>query len=94
HILNAQVAIRARVVLQALVRLRRVPRGRAGAPACQGRRDGKKCKKAFRKDMAVYEESAEYCPHCDNHYVLDVKTRVVKLEGEDLSRPPADCARL
>jgi transposase len=29
----------------------------------------KKCKKAFRKDMTVYEESDEYCPHCDNHYV-------------------------
>jgi DNA-directed RNA polymerase subunit RPC12/RpoP len=29
----------------------------------------KKCKKAFRKDMAQYEESDEYCPHCDNHYV-------------------------
>ena len=29
----------------------------------------KKCKKAFRKDMSVYEESDEYCPHCDNHYV-------------------------
>lgn len=29
----------------------------------------KKCKKAFRKDMAEYEESDEYCPHCDNHYV-------------------------
>lgn len=29
----------------------------------------KKCKKAFRKDMANYEESDEFCPHCDNHYV-------------------------
>ena len=29
----------------------------------------KKCKKAFRKDMSTYEESDEYCPHCDNHYV-------------------------
>ena len=29
----------------------------------------KKCKKAFRKDMTEYEESDEYCPHCDNHYV-------------------------
>jgi hypothetical protein len=29
----------------------------------------KKCKKAFRKDMTTYEESDEYCPHCDNHYV-------------------------
>jgi hypothetical protein len=29
----------------------------------------KKCKKAFRKDMTQFEESDEYCPHCDNHYV-------------------------
>jgi len=45
----------------------------------------KKCKKAFRKDMTTYEESDEYCPHCDNHYVLDAKTpqAVVGVEGED-----------
>lgn len=35
----------------------------------------KKCKKAFRKDMTVYEESDEYCPHCDNHYVSFVGQR-------------------
>lgn len=29
----------------------------------------KKCKKAFRKEMETYEESDEFCPHCDNHYV-------------------------
>ncbi len=29
----------------------------------------KKCRKAFRKDMSAYEESDEFCPHCDNHYV-------------------------
>ncbi|KNZ74047.1 hypothetical protein J132_08357 [Termitomyces sp. J132] len=45
----------------------------------------KKCKKAFRKDMSSYEESDEYCPHCDNHYVLEAKTpqAVVGVEGED-----------
>lgn len=32
----------------------------------------KKCKKAFRKDMSTYEESDEYCPHCDNGYVNPV----------------------
>ncbi|KAJ7687177.1 hypothetical protein B0H17DRAFT_1070775, partial [Mycena rosella] len=54
----------------------------------------KKSKKAFPKDVAVYEESDEYCPHCDNHYVLDAKTpqAVVKLEGEDL-RVDARCVR-
>lgn len=29
----------------------------------------KKCRKTFRKDMSIYEDSDEYCPHCDNHYV-------------------------
>lgn len=29
----------------------------------------KKCKKTFRKDMTVYDDSDEYCPHCDNRYV-------------------------
>ncbi|KAG1794129.1 uncharacterized protein HD556DRAFT_1432050 [Suillus plorans] len=45
----------------------------------------KKCKKAFRKDMSNYEESDEFCPHCDNHYVIDAKTpqAVIGVEGED-----------
>lgn len=29
----------------------------------------KKCKKAFRKDMTTFEDSDEYCPNCDNHFV-------------------------
>lgn len=32
----------------------------------------KKCRRAFRKDMTHYEESDEYCPHCDNHYVSNL----------------------
>jgi len=48
----------------------------------------KKCKKAFRKDMTVYEESDEYCPHCDNHYVIEAKSpqRVVEIEAEDVRK--------
>src|SRR5436309_9556641 len=34
----------------------------------------KKCKKCFRKDMENFDETDEYCPHCDNHYVLEAKT--------------------
>ena len=34
----------------------------------------KKCKKAFRKDVAEFEEADEYCPHCDNHYIIEAKT--------------------
>ena len=37
----------------------------------------KKCKKAFRKDIGTYDESDEYCPHCDNHYVRTFLRRVV-----------------
>jgi len=35
--------------------------------------------------MATYEESDEYCPHCDNRYVLEAKTPqpIVGVEGED-----------
>ena len=41
----------------------------------------KKCKKAFRKDMGNYEESDEYCPHCDNHYVSNI-TSVLFRRGD------------
>jgi len=45
----------------------------------------KKCKKAFRKDMTEYEDSDEYCPHCDNHYVVEAREpqAVLGVEGED-----------
>lgn len=45
----------------------------------------KKCKKCFRKDTQEFEDSDEYCPHCDNHFVLDAKTPTpaLKFEGED-----------
>ena len=37
----------------------------------------KKCKKAFRKDVADMEapdEADEYCPHCDNHFLRPAVT--------------------
>ncbi|KAA8642900.1 uncharacterized protein ATNIH1004_009661 [Aspergillus tanneri] len=45
----------------------------------------KKCKKCFRKDAAEFEESDEYCPHCDNHFVIDAVTPkpALQVEGED-----------
>jgi hypothetical protein len=45
----------------------------------------KKCRKAFRKDAREFEDSDEYCPHCDNHFVLDALTPKASLnvEGED-----------
>ncbi|KAL3706184.1 hypothetical protein TMatcc_007194, partial [Talaromyces marneffei ATCC 18224] len=46
----------------------------------------KKCKKCFRKDTSEFEESDEYCPHCDNHFVIDAKTPQASLqvEGDDV----------
>ena len=34
----------------------------------------KKCKKVFRKQSEEIEDADEYCPHCDNHYVIAAKT--------------------
>ncbi|CRG87482.1 hypothetical protein PISL3812_04500 [Talaromyces islandicus] len=46
----------------------------------------KKCKKCFRKDTSEFEESDEYCPHCDNHFVIEAKTPQASLqvEGDDV----------
>lgn len=35
--------------------------------------------------MEDYDESDEYCPNCDNHYVLDAITpkAALKVESED-----------
>ncbi|KAG1742512.1 hypothetical protein EDB19DRAFT_1894928 [Suillus lakei] len=87
HIFNAQVSIRAPCCKQwfdcaechAETQDHRLGKTTEMAFMC------KKCKKAFRKDMANYEESDEFCPHCDNHYVIDAKTpqAVIGVEGED-----------
>jgi len=35
----------------------------------------KKCKKVFRRNMREWDEDAdEYCPGCDNHFVVEAKT--------------------
>ena len=34
----------------------------------------KKCKKVFRKAVEEFEEAGEYCPHCDNHFIIEAKT--------------------
>lgn len=46
----------------------------------------KKCRKCFRKDTREFEDADEYCPHCDNHYVLEAKTPAptLNVEGEDI----------
>ncbi|KAI9454929.1 CHY zinc finger-domain-containing protein [Russula earlei] len=87
HILNAQVSIRAPCCTQwfdcsechAETQSHPLARTTDMTFIC------KKCKKAFRKDMTAYEESDEYCPHCDNHYVIEAKTpqAAIGIEGED-----------
>ncbi|KAL1406744.1 hypothetical protein Q8F55_006148 [Vanrija albida] len=87
HILNAQVAIRAPCCQKWF-----------DCPECHAELADhplrktmemvflcKKCKKAFRKDMTHYEEADEYCPHCDNHYVVEAKEpqAMIGVEGED-----------
>ena len=39
----------------------------------------KKCKKAFRKEVSEFEEADEYCPHCDNHYIIEAKENAGKM---------------
>merc|ERR1711953_1169561 len=34
----------------------------------------KKCRKVFRKNIEEFEEADEYCPHCDNHWMIEAKT--------------------
>ncbi|CAN8096417.1 unnamed protein product [Discula destructiva] len=48
----------------------------------------KKCKKCFRKDAREFEDADEYCPHCDNHFVLEAKTPAptLQVEGEDVRK--------
>jgi hypothetical protein len=50
----------------------------------------KKCKKCFRKDTSEFEESDEYCPHCDNHFVIEavIPKPALKIEGEDARVDP------
>jgi len=88
HILNAQVSIRAPCCKQWFdcaechteTQDHNLAKTTEMAFAC------KKCKKVFRKDVTSYEESDEYCPHCDNHYVLEAKTAkpVLGVEGDDI----------
>ncbi|KAJ3813378.1 hypothetical protein F5876DRAFT_87119 [Lentinula aff. lateritia] len=87
HILNAQVSIRAPCCKQwydcsechAEKQTHKLVKTMEMGFMC------KKCKKAFYKDMEKYEESDEFCPYCDNHYVIEAKIphAVVGVEGED-----------
>lgn len=46
----------------------------------------KKCRKCFRKNATEFEEADEYCPHCDNHFIIEAKTprAALSIESEDV----------
>ncbi|KAJ3000498.1 hypothetical protein HDV02_005363 [Globomyces sp. JEL0801] len=39
----------------------------------------------FKSYVSEFDEADEYCPHCDNHYILDAKTPAmgIGVEGDD-----------
>ncbi|KAI9360882.1 CHY zinc finger-domain-containing protein [Pilaira anomala] len=88
HILNAQVAIRAPCCKKwfdcaechAAVSDHPLRKTDEMVFAC------KKCKKVFRKDMTDYEEEDEFCPHCDNQYVIEalIPEATIGIETEDV----------
>lgn len=42
----------------------------------------KKCKRAFRRDLERFEQgSDDFCPHCDNCYVIEAKTSAQRGEA-------------
>jgi len=90
HILNAQVSIRSPCCRQwfdcaqchAETQTHTLKQAMEMIFAC------KKCKKCFRKDMNEFEDSDEYCPHCDNHFVLEAlePKMALEVEGEDVRK--------
>ncbi|GBF61676.1 hypothetical protein TMEN_4189 [Trichophyton mentagrophytes] len=87
HVLNAQVAVRSPCCRKWFdcADCHREQENHQLLPSTEMTLACKKCKKCFRKDANEFEESDEYCPHCDNHFVIDALTPkpAVKVEGED-----------
>ena len=46
----------------------------------------KLCRKCFRKDLTQFEEADEYCPHCNNHYVVEAVTPETLAEKKRIDR--------
>ncbi|KAI9188038.1 hypothetical protein H9P43_002429 [Blastocladiella emersonii ATCC 22665] len=90
HILNAQVSVRAQCCRRWFdcpecheeVSDHPLRRTTEMVFAC------KKCKKVFRKDLGSLEEQDEFCPHCDNQYVIEAQepTMEVGFETEDIRK--------
>lgn len=87
HILNAQVAIRSPCCRKwfECAECHAESQDHPLAQALELIFACKKCKKCFRKDMKEFEDSDEYCPHCDNHFVLEAvePKAALQVEGED-----------
>lgn len=50
----------------------------------------KKCKKAFRKDLRDFDESDQYCPHCDNEYFIPAVTNNKLSSSTEPAKPQND----
>lgn len=81
HILNAQVSIRApccKMWFDCPECHEEYWKGREGEHELMKSMEFvfacKKCKKVFRKDVSEFEDADEYCPHCDNHFIIEAKT--------------------
>ncbi|KAK2748565.1 hypothetical protein FQN57_000700 [Myotisia sp. PD_48] len=87
HILNAQVAVRSPCCRKWFdcTECHKEQEDHELLPSTEMTLACKKCKKCFRKDASEFEESDEYCPHCDNHFVIEaaVAKPTLKIEGED-----------
>lgn len=88
HIVNAQVSIRAPCC-----------RKWYDCPECHEEKEEhelrktfemvfacKKCKKVFRKDTREFDEQDEFCPHCDNQFIIEAKESkpVIEFEATDV----------
>ncbi|CAO1632705.1 unnamed protein product [Parajaminaea phylloscopi] len=97
HILNAQVAVRAPCCQRFF-----------DCPQCHAESSDhplarttelafvcKKCRRAFRKDLERFEEgSDEFCPHCDNCYVVDAKTSGAGRAASEIDDAEAEAAAM
>ncbi|KAI1841778.1 hypothetical protein JX266_012045 [Neoarthrinium moseri] len=87
HVLNAQVSIRSPCCRKWFdcAECHHENETHALRPTLEMTFACKKCRKCFRKEVEQFEEADEYCPHCDNHFVLEavVPKPALRVEGED-----------
>ncbi|KAM0436865.1 hypothetical protein ACHAPT_002578 [Fusarium lateritium] len=88
HILNAQVAVRSPCCKKWFdcVECHTEQESHPLAQTFEMTFACKKCRKCFRKDVQEFEEADEYCPHCDNHFIIEAKTpkAALSIESDDV----------